>query len=845
MPPALMELSLTVAPTVYPSLMPVLFRVEQLRKTVNARLDPRTRVRLGQFMTPLPVAQFMAGLLPAPSREVRLLDAGAGIGSLTAAAAAHLLEHASGPLRLHCTSFEVDGAMAEGLGQTFAWLQEAAGPLLLTALRAENFLTAPDLEEAGPLLPGGPPRFTHVILNPPYRKITGRTPEKALLTQRGLDTTNLYTAFLDLAVRLLEPGGELVAITPRSFFNGVYYREFRQRFLREMTLRRIHLIDSRREAFQDDGVLQETVIFRATKGGPKGSTVEVSSSMGFGPDEELLVREVPYALIVREDDPQAFIRVDTDEHAARLSGRSDQLGATLADLGLRASTGKVVDFRALHLIGRSEVGEGQPLIYPGHLRGGQVQWPVPLFGKPNVVRNVPGVGRLLVPEGYYVLIKRFSAKEESRRVSAAVYEPERARPGDVGFENHLNYIHEEGRGLSRPLALGLCAFMNSTAFDVAFRQFSGHTQVNVTDLKTMRFPDRATLQRLGERLSLPLPDQETLDALVQAEVFGMNTVDPRAPIQARIAQAKALLEHFDLPRSAQNDRSALTLLALLDLKPEEPWSEARQPLRGVTPIMAFCEEHYGRHYQPNSRESFRKETLHHWVSAALAQINPDDPARPTNSQKTVYRVHDDFLALARLYDTPAFAAALQAYAGGAARRWEEKAAVRAEHLLTVRYGDDEFTLSPGGQNPLVRDILDLFCPEFAPGAELIYVGDTADKNATRYGLFRKERLAELGVTLGEHGKMPDVIVYRPDKNWLYLIEAVSGHGPFDHTRLEAMRRLFAHSTAGLVYVTAFPDRKRLQKYVGVIAWETEVWVAEAPRHLIHFNGDRFLGPRGG
>lgn len=838
---------MTVAPAFASPFMQILSQVEQLRKATDARLDRRSQKVQGQFMTPFAVAQYMAGLFSPPTQEVRLLDAGAGVGSLTAAAVMHFLSGMTLPTRLHCTAVELDPHMARGLQQTLGWLREAAastGVQLSTDLWAEDFLTVTGMDAAHTSLwPKQQPRFTHIVLNPPYRKITGRMPEKSRLAERGLDTTNLYTGFLELAVQLLEPGGELVAITPRSFFNGAYYRDFRQRFLRDMALRHIHLIDSRKLTFKDNDVLQETVIFHATKGIPHPGTVGLSFSIGFDPDEEPLVRHIPYTQVIREDDPEMFIRVDTDEHAADLSRLSDRLSATLTDLGLRASTGKVVDFRVPHLIGTSEGGDGQPLIYPGHLRNGQVQWPTPLFGKPNVIQDIPAARSLLVSEGHYVLIKRFSAKEEVRRVSAAVYEPERSKLGKVGFENHLNYLHENGHGLPRSLALGMCAFMNSTAFDMAFRQFSGHTQVNVTDLKSMRYPDRASLERLGERVCLPLPDQEALDALVQIEIFGVNMTDPAMPLQVRIDEAKALLQYFALPKSAQNDRSALTLLALLDLRADEPWSEAKQPLRGVTPIMAFCREQYAKAYQPNSRESFRKDTLHHWVAAALAEINSDDPGRPTNSQKTVYRVHDDFLALARQYGTPMFEAALQAYQGATPRRQAQRAAIRAQHLITVRYGDDEFTLSPGGQNPLVKDILDLFCPEFAPGAELIYVGDTADKNATRYGLFKKERLAELGVTLAEHGKIPDVIVHRPDKNWLYLIEAVSGHGPFDKTRLDAMRLLFAHATVGIVYVTAFPDRKRFQKYLGVIAWETEVWVAEAPQHLIHFNGDRFMGPR--
>lgn len=823
--------------------MQLLARVEQLRGATNAQLSRVTQAELGQFTTPLAVATFMAECFPTPLGDVRLLDAGAGVGSLTAAAVAHLISLPQPPSRIDCTAFELDGVMAAGLTQTLDWLRELAGGHgvdLHATLRHQDFLQAVDLTGDDTLFAGEAPSFTHAILNPPYRKLTSRRAEKAQLAARGLDHTNLYTAFLDLAMRLLVPGGELVAITPRSFFNGAYYRDFRQRFLSEMTLQRVHLIESRKDAFKDNDVLQETVIFHATKGASKAETVRVSYSMGFSEAEHPEIREVLYASVVHPNDPEAFIRVDLDDHTASITDQVSALPATLADLGLKASTGKVVDFRALDFIRTSEAGEGQPLIYPGHLRDGQVQWPQPLIGKPNVVHDVQGARKLLVPEGYYVLVKRFSAKEETRRVSASIYEPERVKSGPVGFENHLNYIHEGGQGLPRELALGLCAFLNSTVFDVAFRQFSGHTQVNVTDLKSMRFPTRETLVRLGQHVTLPLPEQSRLDTLVQAEVFGM--AEPSG-VTHRVEEAQAFLNAFELPRSARNERSALTLLALLDLRPDEPWSEAKQPLRGVTPIMSYCRDIYGKGYAPNSRESFRKDTLHHWVDEAIVELNPDDPQRATNSQKTVYRVHDDFLALARLYGTDAFEAALAAYQGATPARKRAQADVHAENLITVKYGEDEFTLSPGGQNPLVKRILDDFCPRYAPGAEIIYVGDTADKSATRYGLFRKERLQALGITLEEHGLMPDLIVYRADKNWLYLIEAVSSHGPFDQRRLGRMQTAFKDSTAGIVYVTAFKDRADFQARASVIAWETEVWVADDPQHLIHYNGDRFFGPR--
>ena len=240
---------------------------------------------------------------------------------------------------------------------------------------------------------------------------------------------------------------------------------------------------------------------------------------------------------------------------------------------------------------------------------GFVVWPKP-GKKPNYLEVSPDTENLLVPAGVYVLVKRFSAKEEKRRVTAAVCEPARLPGDDYGFENHLNYFHRRGNGLPVVFAKGLAAYLNSTLVDAYFRQFSGHTQVNATDLRNLRYPDLATLERIGGRIGETFPNQDDLDALIREEL-SMASDDP-VKVRKRLEQAQGILVALGLPKAQQNERSALTLLALLDLPPDARWSKASAPLRGITPMMDWFAEHYGKRYAPNTRETVRRQTVHQY-----------------------------------------------------------------------------------------------------------------------------------------------------------------------------------------------------------------------------------------
>ena len=306
-----------------------------------------------------------------------------------------------------------------------------------------------------------------------------------------------------------------------------------------------------------------------------------------------------------------------------------------------------------------------------------------------------------------------------------------------------------------------------------------------------------------------------------------------------IEVAQQIIGLLGLPRAQKNERSALCLLALLNLTPGKPWAAAENPLIGITPIMDWAREHYEKEYAPNTRETVRRQSVHQFCDAGIALLNPDDLDRPVNSPKTVYQIEPSALAVLRTYDTPHWHDNLTIYLAERETLVARYAKEREQNRVPVEIAlGQEITLSPREHSELIRAIIEDFAPRFAPGSVLVYVGDTGDK----WGYFDASLSVELGINVDAHGKMPDVVLHYRAKNWLLLIESVTSHGPVDGKRHSELAELFAESVPGLVYVTAFPNRAIMGRYLGEIAWETEVWVADAPSHLIHFNGERFLGP---
>lgn len=308
---------------------------------------------------------------------------------------------------------------------------------------------------------------------------------------------------------------------------------------------------------------------------------------------------------------------------------------------------------------------------------------------------------------------------------------------------------------------------------------------------------------------------------------------------ADIESSIAALLRLGMPKAQQNERTALVLLALLELKPGERWEQASEPMLGITQMMDWFRDHWGKNYAPNTRETVRRQSVHQIVAAGIAIPNPDDPARPTNSGKTVYQVTPEALAALRTVGSDRWPAAAEAFcgvAGNLAQRW---AMERDQHRIPVTLPSGlNISLSAGGQNPVIEAVITEFCPRFAPGGHVLYVGDADDKWIVREGA----ALAALGIQVDDHGKMPDVVIHDTANGWLVLIEAVTSHGPMDPKRVDELKGLFANATVPLVFVTAFAGRTGFKRWVAELAWETEVWLADEPSHMIHWNGDRYLGP---
>ena len=464
--------------------------IDSLRHEANAKLDPKTKGSLGQFMTPFKIAEFMASLFVMRKNAV-LLDAGAGIGSLTLAA--------SKVIELkRIEAWEIDPVMVGYLKSNLASLG------VPTELHVRDFI----LDSVDRIQFDLGTRFTHAILNPPYKKIGTESIHRSACRQIGLETVNLYTAFLAMAILQMEPGGEIVIIIPRSFCNGPYYRPFRNLMLAKCSVDLIHVFESRSQAFKDDEVLQENIILKLTRGGDQREvTLSFSADASF---EGVHRRVVPFEVIVEPADKERFIRIPKDDEPDETLAGHFKFG--LKALGLDVCTGPVVDFRLKAWWSQDPQPGTVPCVYPHHFSSAGFEWPKK-HKKPNSLFRSPEVDKWLMRAGVYVIVKRFTAKEERRRVVAYIVTPQDTHSELIGFENHWNVIHVRKGGLALDVAKGLAAFLNTTALDNYFRIFSGHTQVNATDLRNLKYPSLERLRELGRRYRHGM-DQDEIDALL-------------------------------------------------------------------------------------------------------------------------------------------------------------------------------------------------------------------------------------------------------------------------------------------------------------------------------------------
>ncbi|CAI0802931.1 Eco57I restriction-modification methylase domain-containing protein [Serratia fonticola] len=486
--------------------------VDELRLQANCKLDGAARGQKGQFMTPAAAARVLANKFRDLNGELSIIDAGAGVGSLTTALVERALNDFS-PSSISAHAWELEDVLIENLNHSLEFCEQAAvesNVIWRSKINCVDFIShaVSLIQERN----NGQKTtsFNKAILNPPYLKIPASSEERQLLRNVGVETGNLYSCFVTLALMLLEEGGELVAITPRSFCNGPYFNDFRRILLDGNNLNKVHIFESRTKAFKGDEVLQENVIFHIVKGENQGQVEIISSTCA--DDPEPIIRMANFDEVVTPNNPDRFIHIVTSDEQADIATRISGMPCSLEDLGIKASTGKVVDFRTKQNLRHTPDTHTVPLIYPMHFNNGLIEYPVESKKKPNAIVLNEETEKLMVPNGTYILIKRLTSKEEKRRIVAGLYTKDLADVSVVGFENKTNYFHANGQPLETDFAKGLWVYLNSNIVDQYFRQFNGHTQVNATDLHTLRYPSHEKLINMGKQVHQF--DQEFFDFLV-------------------------------------------------------------------------------------------------------------------------------------------------------------------------------------------------------------------------------------------------------------------------------------------------------------------------------------------
>ncbi|MEQ9903306.1 Eco57I restriction-modification methylase domain-containing protein [Pectobacterium aroidearum] len=475
-------------------------------------LDEGTRGQKGQFMTPAPAARILAAKFRDLNGELSIIDAGAGVGSLTAALVERALNDFS-PTSISANVWEIEDVLVNNLHHSLKLCEQVSVESEVvwnSKINRIDFInhavTLIKQRELGQKVDS----FNKAILNPPYLKIAASSEERKLLRSVGIETGNLYSCFVALALMLLDHGGELVAITPRSFCNGPYFSDFRRVLLDGNNLNKLHVFESRTSAFKGDSVLQENVIFHIIKNEFQGP-VEITSST-CASDPNPITRMADFNEVVNKNNLDRFIHIVTNNEQADIASRIGGMPCSLEDLGIEVSTGKVVDFRTKQNL-RDNPGENTvPLIYPMHFNNGLIEYPVISKKKANAIVLNEATEKLMVPNGTYILIKRLTSKEEKRRIVAGLYTKDLADVSVVGFENKTNYFHKGGQPLDMDVAKGLWVYLNSYIVDQYFRQFNGHTQVNASDLYTLRYPSYEQLTSLGKQVKQF--DQQFFDELV-------------------------------------------------------------------------------------------------------------------------------------------------------------------------------------------------------------------------------------------------------------------------------------------------------------------------------------------
>lgn len=814
----------------------------------------------GQFLTPPTVARYMAKQLGQITNGASLLEPALGSGVLACAVIERLIAEKH-PVEISITAYETDKELCELSCDVLAFASkeaEKSNVIVRWQVFQEDFILACLPDEQPSLFSSNVSHrdfFNFVISNPPYFKLNADDRRVKAVYGKLNGHTNIYTLFMALSTKLLAQQGKACFIVPRSFCSGVYFSEFRRDLLKDVTPLGLHIFQSRDNIFKNDEVLQENVIFSFEKSSQSreyrywAGHVNISTSKD---EKELengtISRQVSFNHFLGDHDGLMLFRIPTGILDEQILEAVDRWDGSLEKYGFQVSTGRVVPFRAKGLL-REQVDVGNstvPLLWMQNVKPYQIEYPLTGFGKPQAIST--NDTSLLFPKANYVLLRRFSAKEDRRRLISAPFLGEDFRFEQIGFENHLNVIFKKKGTFLIPETIGLSALLNSAIVDRYFRIVNGNTQANAAELRVLPLPPLEAIKTIGIKVKdISEPDPKHVDNIIFSTLWQMNLLTEEFPMieetritMGKIEQAQEILEALGLPAAQQNEISALTLLTLAQLSEKTPWKNAKSENLRVHDILGEIKRRYGREYAENSRETIRRKVLHQFEQAGIVIRNVDDPERPTNSGLNNYVLSDLVLDVIQSYGTSKWKEKSKIFVDQQGRLLDVYQRAREQTKIPLHIAEGKvFKLSPGRHNKLEVAIVEEFGPRFAPGSKLIYLGDTAKKIL----VLDKEGFTRLGVSVSEHGKFPDVVLYDAKKKWLFLIEAVTTHGPISPKRQVELEKLFEKARAGKIFVTAFLDFVTYKKYANDIAWETEVWIAEMPSHMIHFNGDKFLGPR--
>jgi len=484
-----------------------------------ARQKPESyRKARGQYFTPPPIASFMAELCGMSTERQTALDVGAGAGVLSCA----LLEWAAcrEPVKhLSIDAYETDAVLAElcrrSLRHASTWAARRGLTVDWRVIEEDFVLSNAERLNGAQLFGHNAPQYTTCVMNPPYFKLSKSDPRARLASSIVHGQPNIYALCMAIAAQTLEPDGSLVSISPRSFATGDYFRAFRERLLQIAIPEAIHVFNSRDDAFREDKILQENVIVRfrritsASRKRAERAKVRISTSQGTSDLWGSTSLAVPLSSVVRLDTPEKIVFIPTSRSEERLREWVSSWPETLLSLGFQISTGPVVAFRAKRFLrtqpdppGREgkSAADQVPLLLLNNVRRMRVDWPIPRIRKPQWISACPASMKLLLRSANYVLVRRFTSKEEERRLVAAPLMRADQAHEYIGIENHLNYVHKPGGELSEDEAYGIAAFLNSKLMDTYFRIANGHTQVNATEVRLLPFPDIEHLRAIGRQV---------------------------------------------------------------------------------------------------------------------------------------------------------------------------------------------------------------------------------------------------------------------------------------------------------------------------------------------------------